>query len=283
MYDPYGETTAYSPSSYSNLLDVKYWYSTKEWNSHARSYDFGARMYMPFYSRFTTMDPLCEKYYSISPYLYCTGNPVNLVDLDGREVFPKGDKELQIIKNTLPEGAQDYVRLNDDGYIDKSALMLYGGMDNNFARLLELVKSNTVVTVSSQDSFKYVSASGEIGSANLSYFPSDEYFKDVSISVVSGLTTGESGNYGKTLFPDLDGRQNSTSQSIEIYIHPNLSKTGAAEAFSHEGYGHALLYIRNGHNHEVASHQIKGMQDRNIILVNMILDARRTTINNLQK
>lgn len=60
-------------------------------------------------------------------------------------------------------------------------------------------------------------------------------------------------------------------------------KTGAAEAFSHEGYGHALLYIRNGHNHEVASHQIKGMQDTNIILVNMILDARRTTINNLQK
>ena len=30
-----------------------------------------------------TMDPLCEKYYHISPYAYCAGNPVNLVDPDG--------------------------------------------------------------------------------------------------------------------------------------------------------------------------------------------------------
>lgn len=210
-------------------------------------------------------------------------NPVNLVDPNGREVLPKGDKELQIIKNTLPEEARDYVQISDDGYINKNALKLYGGIDNNFTRLLELVETNTVVTVSSQDSFKYASHSGAIGSANLSYFPSDDFLKDVSISIVSGLTTGESGNYGKTLFPDLVGYQNSTSQNIEIYIHPSLSKTGAAEAFSHEGYGHALLYIRNGHNHEGASHQIEGMRDTNIILVNMILDARRTTINNLQK
>ena len=85
MYDPYGETTAYSPSSYSNLLDVKYWYSTKEWSLKTRSYDFSARMYMPSYSRFTTMDPLCEQDPGRSPYLYCAGNPVNLVDPDGRD------------------------------------------------------------------------------------------------------------------------------------------------------------------------------------------------------
>ena len=53
-------------------------------------------------------------------------NPVNLVDPNGREVLPKGDKELQIIKNTLPEEARDYVQISDDGYIDKNALKLYG-------------------------------------------------------------------------------------------------------------------------------------------------------------
>ena len=31
------------------------------------------------------MDPLAEKYYSISPYVYCARNPVNLVDEEGRE------------------------------------------------------------------------------------------------------------------------------------------------------------------------------------------------------
>ena len=30
------------------------------------------------------MDPLCEKYYNVSPYAYCANNPVNAVDLDGR-------------------------------------------------------------------------------------------------------------------------------------------------------------------------------------------------------
>ena len=35
------------------------------------------------------MDPLCEKYYSISPYAYCAGNPVNLVDPEGMKIFIK--------------------------------------------------------------------------------------------------------------------------------------------------------------------------------------------------
>ena len=47
------------------------------------SYDFDARMYYPALCRFTTMDPLCEKCYSISPYAYCNNNPVKYVDPDG--------------------------------------------------------------------------------------------------------------------------------------------------------------------------------------------------------
>jgi RHS repeat-associated protein len=46
--------------------------------------DFTARMYanseVPM---FTTQDPLSEKYYSLSPYMYCAGNPVNRIDPDG--------------------------------------------------------------------------------------------------------------------------------------------------------------------------------------------------------
>ena len=33
------------------------------------------------------MDPLSEKYYHISPYAYCAGNPVNLVDPDGIDIY----------------------------------------------------------------------------------------------------------------------------------------------------------------------------------------------------
>jgi len=37
--------------------------------------------------RFTSVDPLAEKYYSISPYAYCGGNLINAVDPDGRKVL----------------------------------------------------------------------------------------------------------------------------------------------------------------------------------------------------
>ena len=44
---------------------------------------YGARHYDPCIMRFTTMDPMCEKYYNLSPYAYCGNNPVNAVDPSG--------------------------------------------------------------------------------------------------------------------------------------------------------------------------------------------------------
>ena len=48
-------------------------------------YDYGARQYDAALGQFTTMDPLCEKYYHISPYAYCHDNPMNRIDPDGRD------------------------------------------------------------------------------------------------------------------------------------------------------------------------------------------------------
>lgn len=61
----------------------------KEWDhQHGLDlYDFGARLYDPAVGRWTTMDPLCEKYYSVSPYAYCHNNPVNRIDPDGRDDY----------------------------------------------------------------------------------------------------------------------------------------------------------------------------------------------------
>ena len=47
--------------------------------------DFVARMKGNW--RFMSIDPLCEKYYSVSPYAYCSNNPINRIDLDGRADF----------------------------------------------------------------------------------------------------------------------------------------------------------------------------------------------------
>lgn len=46
-------------------------------------YDYSARYYESGIGRFITVDPMAEKYYSISPYVYVGNNPINAVDLRG--------------------------------------------------------------------------------------------------------------------------------------------------------------------------------------------------------
>jgi len=48
-------------------------------------YDYGARLYDPSGVCFLTVDPMAEKYYSISPYVYCLNNPIKYIDPDGMD------------------------------------------------------------------------------------------------------------------------------------------------------------------------------------------------------
>ena len=66
-----------------------YKYNGKEYDRmHGLNlYDYSARQYDPAIGQFTSMDPLCEKYYHISPYAYCAGNPVNRIDPDGEDIW----------------------------------------------------------------------------------------------------------------------------------------------------------------------------------------------------
>ena len=84
--------------------------------------DYGARMYDDFTGRWFVPDPLAEKYTFMSPYMYCGGNPILMVDVDGQEVKPKGAKELEMIQNTIPAELRSFVRVNDHGNIDKSLI-----------------------------------------------------------------------------------------------------------------------------------------------------------------
>ena len=49
--------------------------------------DFGARWLDNVRMQWTTMDPLCEKYYAISPYTYCSDDPAKNIDPDGRDWY----------------------------------------------------------------------------------------------------------------------------------------------------------------------------------------------------
>ena len=46
-------------------------------------YDYGARLYDSELGRFHTVDPLAERRPWMSPYVFCSDNPVNRIDMDG--------------------------------------------------------------------------------------------------------------------------------------------------------------------------------------------------------
>ena len=72
---------------------------------------FGARYYdADLITGWLSVDPMADKYPGMSPYNYCAGNPVRLVDPDGRDWYiPQGATEpvwqKNITEKNLPPGA----------------------------------------------------------------------------------------------------------------------------------------------------------------------------------
>ena len=74
-------TTHYHISSYS----ARYTFSGKERDEETGYSYFGARYYNSSYSIWLSVDPMADKYPSLSPYAYCGNNPVKLVDPNGED------------------------------------------------------------------------------------------------------------------------------------------------------------------------------------------------------
>ena len=84
-YYPLGMRTS-TGNSYPQLTANLYKYNGKEVQTLGGLgfTDYGARMYDDFTGRWFVPDPLAEKYASMSPYMYCGGNPIMFFDKDGK-------------------------------------------------------------------------------------------------------------------------------------------------------------------------------------------------------
>ena len=88
-YLPYGEDWAdvqnFAETRYPRL--GIYTYNGKEKDYESSYHYFGARYYdCEALTGWLSVDPMADKYPSMSPYAYCAWNPVKLVDPDGREI-----------------------------------------------------------------------------------------------------------------------------------------------------------------------------------------------------
>lgn len=110
-YDPFGVDISVLSSgfppfpTFPSPQGSPYKYGGKEWNTTTSTYDFEARQMSPSFHRFTTMDPLAEKYYGVSPYAYCVDNPILFVDPDGRDGYVGNNGEYKWFDDNSSQGS----------------------------------------------------------------------------------------------------------------------------------------------------------------------------------
>ena len=78
----------YCPIASVSTLAENFAFSAKERDVETGLSYFGARYYSSDLSVWLAVDPMSDKYPSLSPYTYCADNPVKLVDPNGEETGP---------------------------------------------------------------------------------------------------------------------------------------------------------------------------------------------------
>ena len=127
-YMPYGEMIAnQAPLGY----DERYKFTGKERDTETGYDYFGARYYSSSLPQWLSVDPLTDKYPSISPYAYCNWNPIKYVDPNGRDWY-----ELEgEIKWTDYKSQQDMNHANIEGtYLGEAAVLFDGYYDEKLGK-----------------------------------------------------------------------------------------------------------------------------------------------------
>jgi RHS repeat-associated protein len=99
QYFPYGELFVSQRNS--EEFDSRYKFTAKELDNETSYTYFGARYYDADLSSWLSVDPLSDKYPSLSPYCYSADNPVVLVDPNGTSIseFDENGNYLGTIKD----------------------------------------------------------------------------------------------------------------------------------------------------------------------------------------
>ncbi len=107
-------------------------------------YDSDDRWYYPAIMRTTTMDPLAEKYYDISPYAWCANNPINAFDPDGRDWIMNKEVVNGVTIYSFTVNGVLYNNSSDKNIdLDKLA----AGLTNQISSIYNINKGDMVVTM----------------------------------------------------------------------------------------------------------------------------------------
>ena len=131
QYMPYGEPFVNERTSSYN---ERFTFTGKERDSETGFSYFGARYYdSDILTGWLSVDPMADKYPSLSPYAYCAWNPVKLVDPDGKMIVPNDDgwivnhDEKTVTKIADNGGNYAQIEYNNNG---ETVNTLFSSIDN---------------------------------------------------------------------------------------------------------------------------------------------------------
>ncbi len=237
-YLPYGTRIDYGSSSLTDTANPYRFAGKEEQKSSTLDsglLDFGARYYSPYTCRWTTPDPMAQKYTKDSPYNYCTGNPAYFVDQQGAWVTASTEAQRNILY-TLSTEESLFVRFNDDGVLDNELLSMCTS-DSECIRALKSL---------SNSSLEYI------------VLVSDNAFGDSFFKRGDDSHNPDNYYYGVTCMPD--AKENpSPNNSVYIFTASFLSEKEKVSNTAHELYGHAYFYEMSRTNPAINPNHTRGV------------------------
>ena len=211
-------------------------------------YDYGARHMDGARGQFTTKDPLCEKYYNISPYAYCANDPINAIDINGDSIY-MDQKSIAALINGLKDRERVSLKFNN-GILDTSSIIEDAqNSDDFFLKDLYEIASDTRMVELRTSSYNIYKANGKVERDNW-IAPSELDDNDLNDTALSLLKLTNQpigrhiqGNLGQTLFPN-EGYKQSTNGNIQIIINGKGNINAQSIGLAHE-FGHVILYMRD--------------------------------------
>ena len=123
-YMPYGNEIS---STSSTTTDYRFTGKELQINFDVNLYDSFAR-FQNIYGRFMSIDPKAESFYHISPYTYCAGDPVNLVDPDGEKIKVIANDEIHFWREYNGEwgfyNKDNELYIGDDEFVNAASAAL---------------------------------------------------------------------------------------------------------------------------------------------------------------
>ena len=277
-YLPYGELLV---DEHSSSEDLPYKFNGKQFDEETGLYYYGARYMNPVASIWYGVDPLAEKYPTAGGFVYCIGNPIRLVDPDGKKIWigngSNSSTTLDLIRGTLPEKERSLVQLDVNGYIDQKILLsgLNKNSSNNLKDLITVVQDRRVIKyfglATSVNMLYDEKGNGNFKVQNIAFNPpthgselgsaiKDALANDKTLNVKElrdvykrqGLDESYSvtGNLGFTLRPNNEqgNYPNNSERALSSFIEVYTSAVGTTKLdqytnAGHELYNHVLFYL----------------------------------------